>query len=363
MAILTVIFVHAFQSSFIRIDAADLPGANIIYQGVMILRYCVELFFVLSGWLIFALYYRKDAHAYWPRRAARLLPLWIVFSIAALAIVTFTPWRFVIGQLEENVTVPFWLGLILIIPFLGWFTATTWNVPPGGWSIQVEAGHYIGFWFLRRRGLVSMLMSVLVGYATYFAASWIHANSSDSLAAAASQAWLRLGLYGTWPFFLAGGIAYLLSSRREELKKALQWGRSSSRALIMSLCGLIVVTAFWIPVPFGKTMEAVLGVVLLAFLTWLCVKSTVLTKILVSLGNYSYFMYFGHFWFITIFSAALVWGLTRAGVVDWPAVAVSWVGTFALTLPVTWLLGRYSWRFFEEPFIDRVRRLTARSQP
>lgn len=363
MAILTVILVHAFQSSFIRLDAVDLPGANLLYQAVMILRYCVELFFVLSGWLIFALYYRKDAHAYWPRRAARLLPLWIAFSVITLTIVTFSPWRFVVGQLEENVTVPYWLGLLLIIPFLGWFTATTWNVPPGGWSIQVEAGHYVGFWFLRKRGLVAMLASVLVGYATYFAASWILATSSHSFAMDASRAWLRLGLYGTWPFFLAGGIGYLLSSRREELKKDVHWDRASSRALILALTGLIVLTAFWIPVPFGKTMEAVVGVSVLGFLTWLCIKSTVLTRTLVSLGNYSYFMYFGHFWFITIFSAALVWGLTRAGVSNWPAVGVSWAGTFALTLPITWFLGRYSWRFFEEPFIDRVRRLTARSQP
>lgn len=355
-AVLAVIGVHAFQSTWYRVDGAGLSQDGLLYQAGSLLRYGVELFFALSGWLIFSLYFQRDHRGYWPRRLARIWPLWALFAVATVVAMWVAGWTFIVGQFDSSLSISPILALALALAFLGWTNAVAWNIPPGGWSIQVEMGHYLGFWAWRRRGPWFWLATIPVGYATYALARWLTLHAEHPGLQATGHAWIRLGVYGTWPFFVAGGLAYLYWHRRSTLLAQLGLERPLGRVGLATLVVAILTWSWFIPVPFGKSPEAAAMVVVLTLVTVLVIRSRLASRALVSMGQVSYFAYFAHFWFVTALSALLVESLRRSGQVISPATMLGLVVlTFIGSVFASWALGKASWRWIESPIIRRVR--------
>lgn len=326
---------------------------GIAFQAISSLRFGVELFFVVSGWLIFRLYYRMTAAHYWIKRAARIWPLWLLFTCASV-LAGALGWTFVVGQLDGTEGRPWWVVLLLAAAFLGWTTSFAWNVPPGGWSIQVEMGHYLLFWLFRKRGLLFWLSTVLIGYASYWLAWSLAWSDESNWVSDAAMAWLRLGLYGTWPFFVAGGVGYLITNRGAELLSGAKRQRELQRITACSLGLVILVTSWWIPVPFGRLPEAAGTVLALALATWLLLRLEVVSRALQGIGRYSYFMYFAHFWVVTAVSGLLAGAFATSALRPATILAVMSLTTFMTAVAVSWFFGRLSWRYIESPIITRA---------
>ena len=172
-----------------------------------------------------------------------------------------------------------------------------------------------------------------------------------------ARSWIRLGLYGTWPFFVVGGLVYLWSTQRFSLR-TLYYGQTvRSRWSYSVVTGVILLTALFIPVPFGTTYEAVLSVLVLLMVAIALLRSHVLTKLLSSLGKYSYFIYFAHFWVL-----AEIMNISKSiKLVPVPTIGLI-IASMLLTLVslfVSWSFGLLSWRVFESPLMKVARKVPA----
>jgi len=359
IAILSVVAVHSWEQAWEILDSPVIES-SVLFQLVSLLRYGVELFFALSGWLIFSLYYKRadiGSRAYWSRRLLRIWPLWIFFSLATILVLTNTDLKFPMGIEPVGQQPSLLLGTILVLLFLGWLTPFTWETTPGGWSIQVEMGHYLLFWPLRRLAPFAIASTILIGYATYFIARAFATRSPEEFGTAFARSWIRLGLYGTWPFFVVGGLVYLWSTQRFSLR-TLYYGQTvRSRWSYSVVTGVILLTALFIPVPFGTTYEAVLSVLVLLMVAIALLRSHVLTKLLSSLGKYSYFIYFAHFWVL-----AEIMNISKSiKLVPVPTIGLI-IASMLLTLVslfVSWSFGLLSWRVFESPLMKVARKVPA----
>lgn len=98
MAILAVIGVHSFQSAVALAPDGSVAADGPWYSAISYLRYGVELLFVLSGWLMFSLYYRNGrttTRSYWARR---ILRLWAALGLVHRAVLCSLP---DIGELPD----------------------------------------------------------------------------------------------------------------------------------------------------------------------------------------------------------------------------------------------------------------------
>ena len=338
--------------------ASDLSGVavpatwatQVANQGV----YGVYLFYALSGWLIFSIYYSGTsfgARSYWARRIARIWPLWLVFlAISLLA----EPVAGAIGYAGHYSWIqvgefPLLLQFLIGALFLGWLYLPLANTPPGGWSIQVEMGHYALFPLVRRRGLRVLVASVLIGYATYFAARFLSLTGMPSVIEWFAEGWVRLGLYGTWPFFVIGGVAALAWRDRDRLRERLS-GYATSPSLAVLVVGAVLLFLV-VPVPFGDGPTALGVVMVLAAVGVAIARIGRWGRMTQSLGRYSYFIYFAHFFVLDALAIPLA-ALLRNGWFGFPLsgyllVVLMWLAT----LVISWSVGWVSWRIFESPII------------
>jgi len=358
VAILAVVMVHTFQSSIEQFPLSLISESSRVFVGMSYLRFGVELFFLLSGWLIFSMYFAKPKQVtttYVGRRFARIWPLWFIFSL-----LSFTA---LISQWDSNPvssgysaqTIYEWIfSFVIVILFLGWLSPELWNVPPGGWSIQVEVGHYSLFWVLRRARTVIPLVSILVGYFTYFAAVWISNQEVWLWVKLFSNGWLRLGLYGTWPFFVFGGLAFMCWVTLKERGLIKTINQVQKRIVIFILVILILIVARDIPIPFGMTYEALLTCIFLLAVSWLISRWALLRRGTAFLGRYSYFIYFAHFWILVFVSPWIFELLSPLGA----SKLLTFWGVFFVTLVVTLIASTLaavpSWKFFESRLIDKA---------
>jgi len=348
VAILAVVAVHSMQASLVVAPESGIVEGDRIFTGLSYLRFGPELFFALSGWLLFSINAsrQESGKAYWARRIARIWPLWIVFTLVTYVGVglhwAFTPAG---GGIESN-SGSLIAGFFTSVLFLGWLTAGTWNVPAGGWSIQSEMGHYGLFWLLRKWSPLILMGTVLLGFATWWTADVLLHNTTGAVQTA-SEAWIRLGLFGTWPFFVAGGVAYLW------------WNRRSPFGWKQVLGIVVIFAAGWhVPIPFGRFIEGAIVTALLFLVAMAFNYAGILREFLARVGRTSYFIYFAHFWILAIVVLILVTldvpNHLAGGLGVWLLV---YAALFTVALTISWLISLASWRYFEIPFIQSARKV------
>jgi peptidoglycan/LPS O-acetylase OafA/YrhL len=315
----------------------------------------VELFFVLSGYLIALPFLRAvvagdrapDTLRYARRRAARILPgYWLALCVAAF-VATRQP-----GALPS-------VGLLL--PQVGLLQ----GVIPGdsggplvvAWTLSIEAAFYVGIplatWVILRRrntwsvGLLAAMVCVL------WAISAILACSFSTFVPASP--WTTVVLRGPVGFmcqFCPGMLIALLQIRSERAGRSLSTRTRTAWALIA--CGAIgwLCIAAWTGAAASALQVVVrdqacgvlFGLVLVGTLG-LQGREHRLTRLFASVGAVSYGLYLWHWLaFEAIGSTGLRVGLPLPGLFDWA------LGTALLaiaTLPVAVL----SWHLVEKPAI------------
>ena len=358
VAILAVVGIHSFQGAVSLFPSSVMPESGRTFVVVSFLRFGVELFYLLSGWLMFSIYRRnreETGRRYLAKRAGRIWPLWVAFSALSFTSLIFH-WQ--VSPVASRFTADSWIGWVVafvtVLLFLGWFDQGLWNVPPGGWSIQVEIGHYSLFWFLRKTRDLFLIASVLVGYSTFFLVDYIFNQQMGGWIQSFAESWLRLGLFGTWPFFVAGGLAFIWWPKGESGVRAFAELSREARVLRALLVGLVLVIAWWVPIPYGMTYEAVLASVVLLGVSWLMVTWALTLKLGALFGRYSYFIYFVHFWILQILLFGIrdltTFYLVGNAVLFWVTFLIIYIVTLALSL----ILAVPSWKYFESKWISRT---------
>jgi peptidoglycan/LPS O-acetylase OafA/YrhL len=333
VAILCVIATHSLSTMVATTGSYRLPME--VFRAFDFGQFGVQLFFVLSGWLMFSLHTgdRPFTKAYyWSRRWARVWPLWVVFLVISYL---------VFGVPDSGL--PPVVGFLLGAFFLGWLNPALVFIPTGGLTIQQEMGHYLLFSWFRRRSVAFLAGVVIVGYLSGLLARVIVALAGDgTLASTIAADWLRLALFNSWPFFLLGGAAYtILRIWRTRGVEGLVPERSWTAVLVGIALLLAMISTYAQETP----GYFVLGFVVIA--AALAVIGNAIPGVgpaLRSIGRYSYFMYFFHFWVLR--------GIERwyTGPKDTTEpYNLLWVFTiFATATAVSWVVGIVSWNLFEK---------------
>jgi peptidoglycan/LPS O-acetylase OafA/YrhL len=358
VAIVAVVAVHTTGAIAPVVTAAGgTPRETVLGEMTAYGRFGVYLFFALSGWLIFTLYDRTAPFrpaAYWARRIARIWPLWLVFL--ALSLVLRGVWDptgsgpfswLVIG--DWPLLAQFLVGAL----FLGWLYAPLASTPPGGWSIQAEMGHYLVFPFVRRHGARLLVLSVVIAQVSYVVARVMAVSAAGTFLGALGDAWMALGLYGTWPFFVLGGVLALAWRAREGGTLSGEITRLLGDRVLVALVVLVIFLALSTPVLMGTYPEALGATLLLAIIAVALHQIGPISRPLQSLGRTSYFIYYAHFFVL----AVIAWILSRITVPFLASPYVAWSVVFIGGLTVTWLLALVSWRTFERPIIRLAQRV------
>jgi len=338
IAILGVIATHSLSATVASTGSYSIPPE--VFRAFDFGQFGVEVFFVLSGWLMFAIYWDKpdfSKSGYWTRRIARIWPLWVIFL--ALAYVVYgTP----------NAGMPGWLSFVLGAGFLGWLSAVLVVIPLGGLTIQQEMGHYLLFSFFRRLGASFLAITVIIGFISAFIARAIAAKATDdSVMHSMSDAWLRLNIFNSWPFFLLGGAAFVISNRwRASGVSAIVRPRSWSSLFIAIALLLGMLTTY----AQGTPGYFVLGYVIVAVAIAVAGNAIpVVGPVMRSIGQYSYFMYFFHFWVLRWLQARYTSSnLPQDGMTTTIQNILVLMAIFTLTVALSWAAGLVSWNLFEK---------------
>jgi len=346
VAILAVIGTHSLSATVAVTQSYSIPKT--IFSVFDYGQFGVQVFFALSGWLIFSLYYKKDkqpsAAHYWSRRISRIWPLWALFVVI----------YFVLYNIDTE-GLPTWAAMVLALTFLGWTVGSLVVVPIGGLTIMQEMGHYLAFWFLRKRGIEAFLISVVVGYITFYLAKGIAGiQSVPGVVAWAMDAWLRLSLFNSWPFFVLGGLSYL----------GLQWLKKQPDQQGNSI--LSPAGAVWLLIALALGSQSVyaqetpgyfvFGYVILAVLLGISLnRIPLVNRVSWSIGRYSYFMYFFHFLVLRQLEPIFI----NSGLMSENESMVQNLlilfAMFVLATAISWAVALLSWKVFESPIMKVAR--------
>jgi len=323
----------------------------------------VEAFFFISGWLLASIYGDPNQplkRSYWYRRIGRIVPLWGLFL--ALTYLRFTlnwggSWSNLI-QVSSHEPAFFHTPIMVVLltmTFMLWLSPSMWNTAiGGGWSIQSEVGHYVVFPLLRKFSLNRILVilaavNVLTfGLFAYFRDSTRHAGAFGY----AVDSWYRLGIFGTLGFFIVGLIAYRVYAQ-------VSAGSSITEA-VKSLQVRPIVAIFYslsflaVPLSHGSVLSALGYVVCLIAMSLGLYQIPAAKKFLSSVGKYSYFMYFCHFFVLD----ALLFFAKNISLTGHELVDQFWVfgAVYLLAVMVSYAFAIPSYKFFEKPIMNLARR-------
>ena len=368
IAILGVVSVHSSQLTDAILRANGIEPISAFSSFLSLGRYGVELFFFISGWLLFSIYgieKRATRKNYWVRRMARILPLWILFLFFQILRSHIGNggggWQTVLSASPSD-----WASsngpviiVFLTVTFLLWLSPVLWNtVIPGGWSIQSEIGHYLIFPFIRKRGFTQILaLLISANVLTVLGNLLIDRDSSRHVPEVIIQlwnSWGRLNLFSTFSYFFFGMVAFEFKQKyalNNSLAKS--WTSINISPFRLALFILCLSAA---PLNFGNNRDAIITVSLMLGLAISINKIHVLRTLFSTLGKYSYFIYFCHFQVFSIFSliASHIQLPATHDEVHFPV----FLGIFLLNLSLSTFLATISWIYFEKPIIQFSQRVS-----
>ena len=331
--------------------------------------YGVELFFFLSGWLLVSIYgINKNQKfvlgSYWKRRLARIMPLWILFialGILEARIIGKGPWlaaRNVPEGGNSLVHTPLFIW-ILSLTFTLWLVDSLWNtVMPGGWSIQAEIAHYLAFPIIRKYDK-SFLFKIWA--VSYFVFSVIeetkHLFLNIPLLGRILEALFRLNFLSNSLFFILGILAFSVYNN---------WKSGVGQSEIINSAkknGIFVVlatlTTFFAPLTYGRTIDGLGFIFVSIVVTSAIIHMNLLKKMFLTLGKYSYFIYFCHFKVLTFMRFLLQDSDGKFKIDVTPSTLVEpllFLIFLIITLLVSTLLAIPSHKYFEKYFINWAHR-------
>jgi peptidoglycan/LPS O-acetylase OafA/YrhL len=327
----------------------------------------VELFFVLSGYLIAMPFLRAltagtgrpRLGAYALRRAARILPgYWLALSVAMT-----------IAVRQPGAAPAGWALLPHLVLVQGLVPGEVFRPLTVAWTLSVEAVFYAAvplasmLLLARRRRWSIRSLALLTG------AAWASSAALAAAVAAAAPtgAWSQVivsGPPGVLCQFCPGVLVALLQLQREAGRPGLARAVSHGRRLV-SAGALIWVLSLALTWHGGSGLglvarNQVAGIGFAAVLAGVLAlrgSGGRLTRGFARLGTVSYGLYLWH-WLVFQFllSAGLRFGFAGLTAVNW---TVAWLVLAMLTLPVAYV----NWRFVEAPAIRWAASRLAARQP
>jgi peptidoglycan/LPS O-acetylase OafA/YrhL len=331
-AILGVVSVHSTEMT-----VGTLAGDGAVFTAELLSlgRYGVELFFLISGFLIGNLYERnwQGAGHYLVGRLLRIVPLWSVFCIF---------WYLVLSQKASSNLDKF--DLIAALSFTDWLGASTsGSLVPGGWSITVEVACYFIFLLIRNRSanLILLCGAIVCLLAILFK---LFASSSDILAALWGPVEM-LSLHSGLPYFILG----ILASRiQKERKKGAEWSKAIQELKIDPRIAFAFFASFALtPVIHGNNVVGVgfiAGSIILSL--YFAAEDGIVRRILTAIGRKSYFIYFFHF--VVLYALPNGFFQSQSFFIE----GVDFVLVSSSALLISFALSFLSWGIFEKPLLE-----------
>ena len=352
LAILMVMAYHLWQ------DVPAVTGLDrFVASGVSFLWTGVDLFFVLSGFLITRiLYFNRESPRYfqsfYARRILRIFPLYYL----ALFLVLGLPW--LLGRPLVDAS-PAWF-VVHVSNFYTVFHHYPRRIVAHFWSLAIEEQFYLVWPLIRflgnRRRMMTLcigLIALAIGIRTTMLFAEAAPRQIYALTFARMDALACGALAGLW---LAGP-----GSAERRQRRWLAMAAAVAAALLtvgLALDGGAI--RGWSPVSqaLNYTAIAVLGGCFIAAsqmapaAAWW--KRLLEYPLLPFLGKYSYSMYMFHIWLDAAARALKFHPATNPAISPWPA---SWGATPAMLVYYVILVAALSgisflsWRFFEEPIL------------
>ena len=348
VAFLLVFMLHGFAAEPAAWRAAGLGeeaarwGSSLILAG----RFGVDLFFVLSSYLITELLLREwakrgrlDVKSFYIRRALRIWPLYFVFLGAVVLLVPYV-------LPDEHLPNAHLLALLL---FSGNWAMAVSGFPPSVaaplWSVSIEEQFYIAWPLLIARlgpGRILPAAAIMIGIASISRLGLILADQPDRVLWTVTLSRLE-------PIAMGAALAVLLRGRAPRLGAPARWA--------LFLGGIFVMVACTRYNPGGPGNLLVYPLValgatgmLVAVLRDDAAGTLLASPVLTWLGRISYGLYVYHVLAIELVRHyADATGVLRS----LPPGSVALAG-FALTVA----LSAVSYRFIEAPFLRLKRRFT-----
>ena len=339
LAVLGVVTVHTAGLGLSTSTSSTALAVGAVFASG---RLGVEVFFLLSGFLLCSIYEFRVVGTvrYLAARFFRIWPLWMAFSFlwAALYLVE--------GRSLSSVT----MGLVLAAPFLLWISPEHFDsFLPGAWSIQIEVYCYVLFWLFRKKSSKTILMLATVINSIAIFSSFFSYDDWGLF-----ESLRRLTLNTGLNFFVLGWlIARIYRLWKTE-------GQPSTRVVIKALghswkdsavAVLWLTTFIFSPAIYGNPIEA-LGFAVLAFLLALAMtRLKTAQTIFAYLGRRSYFVFFSHF--------AVLYFLGKSNAISFsePMSLIATPILVILIVGVCTSLAEVSFRFFEAPLMRLARRI------
>lgn len=260
----------------------------------------VDLFFVLSGFIIPYVYHQKfQASPTWATykkylvlRWARLYPNHFVIFLGYVALVTVAMLAGRPMHTEDSFTIPQAIAHLLLLQDWQIVDGLSWNWP--SWSISAEFFAYsllfpLYAWLLRRQ---VPLWAMLILLTALWLLAWGYGQHSGRGFASYHSGLLRIA-----PEFLCGYLLYLLSQKWQIAAYA-NWLASGSLVLLLGIA--------FLPQPWEILVLPALGGLILALYYGSPLLDRIFgNRVMVYLGHTSYALYMIHNLINIIFSQAV----------------------------------------------------------
>ena len=244
-------------------------------------RFGVELFFLLSGFLIGFIYDKPGkSRPFLIMRFFRLWPLWSTFTGIWLT------YKILENPISSSRAIPEALANLV---FLGWAYPGTDNSFLGGqWSIQVEVFCYLIFAVIKGRSARTLFLAVFVLNLIGILNNGALKVLSPEIAAPISN----LTVWSGFSFFVAGVLLSRISKSNSWASEALGMFRSVGGRFSAALA---IISTLFAPAYYGSILEAAGFVTGGVFFALAVGQENPIAKGFALLGRYSYSIFFSHF--------------------------------------------------------------------